>query len=47
MNGIDLDIENGYYSYYTDFVKELRRLEKAGSQKILIGAAPQCPFPDR
>nr|CAL36995.1 chitinase 2 [Hydractinia echinata] len=47
MDGIDLDIENGYYSYYTDFVKELRRLEKAGSQKILIGAAPQCPFPDR
>jgi len=47
MDGIDLDIENGMYTGYTAFVKELRRLEKTGTQKILVGAAPQCPFPDR
>ncbi|XP_065663763.1 uncharacterized protein LOC100214985 [Hydra vulgaris] len=46
LNGVDLDIENGGYTHYTVFVKELRRLEKTGSQKILIGAAPQCPYPD-
>jgi len=47
VNGIDLDIEGGGYQYYTDFVKELRRLEKTGSQKMMISAAPQCPYPDR
>jgi len=46
MNGIDLDIEGGGSRGYTAFVKELRRLESTGSQKITITAAPQCPYPD-
>merc|ERR1711936_879017 len=46
VDGIDLDIEGGGYQHYTDFVKELRRLESTGSQKIMISAAPQCPYPD-
>lgn len=47
MNGVDLDIENGQYQYYTEFIQELRRLEKTGSQKYIVAAAPQCPYPDR
>ena len=45
LDGVDLDIENGGYKYYDIFVKELRRLEK--NNEIIIGAAPQCPYPDR
>ena len=45
LDGVDLDIENGDYKYYDIFVKELRRLEK--NNEIIIGAAPQCPYPDR
>jgi len=47
LNGVDLDIEGGGYQGYTAFVKELRRLEKTGSEKYMISAAPQCPYPDR
>lgn len=46
LNGIDLDIEGGPPTGYSAFVTELRRLEKTGSQKITIAAAPQCPYPD-
>ena len=46
MNGVDLDIEGGPPTGYSAFIRELRRLEKTGSQKIMIGAAPQCPYPD-
>lgn len=45
LDGVDLDIENGDYKHYDIFVKELRRLEK--NNEIIIGAAPQCPYPDR
>ena len=47
LNGIDLDIENGRYTHYSTFIRELRRLEKTGKQKYIVGAAPQCPYPDR
>jgi len=46
LNGVDLDIEGGPPTGYTAFIKELRRLESSGTQKITIAAAPQCPFPD-
>jgi chitinase len=46
LNGVDLDIEGGPPTGYTTFVKEIRRLEKTGKQKITIAAAPQCPYPD-
>lgn len=46
LNGIDLDIEGGPPTGYSAFVRELRRLMDGGKQKYIIGAAPQCPYPD-
>lgn len=44
---MDLDIEGGRSTGYTAFVRESRRLMDAdASRKYIIGAAPQCPFPD-
>lgn len=40
VDGFDLDIENGGGFGYADVVNELRRL--AGSQPLIISAAPQC-----
>ena len=42
-----MDIEGGRSTGYTAFVKEIRKLMKTdSSRKYIIGAAPQCPFPD-
>jgi len=47
LDGVDLDIEGGRSTGYTAFVKEIRKLMKTdSSRKYIIGAAPQCPFPD-
>ena len=47
MDGVDLDIEKGSHQYYTDFVREMRRLMNTDpSKQYFITAAPQCPFPD-
>jgi len=45
LDGVDLDIENGYYQHYSTFVKELKSLK--ANHPIIVGAAPQCPYPDR
>ncbi|CAJ1976972.1 unnamed protein product [Sphenostylis stenocarpa] len=44
VDGIDFDIENGGTEHYDDLASEL-----AGSsteRKVLLAAAPQCPYPD-
>ena len=47
LDGVDLDIEGGRSTGYTAFVKEIRNLmNRDSSRKYIIGAAPQCPFPD-
>ncbi|EKM83456.1 hypothetical protein AGABI1DRAFT_103656 [Agaricus bisporus var. burnettii JB137-S8] len=46
LDGIDLDIENGSSSYYSDFVNKIRSLSKGLKKRYYITAAPQCPFPD-
>ncbi|RCH85980.1 Chitinase 1 [Rhizopus stolonifer] len=43
IDGVDLDIEGGGSTGYATLVTSLR--SKFGSS-FLIGAAPQCPFPD-
>ena len=43
LDGIDFDIELGSTLHYDDLARAL----KAHSNKVLLGAAPQCPFPDR
>lgn len=42
IDGYDLDIENWQGSYYENFVDKIKSLD-AG---MIIGAAPQCPYPD-
>ncbi|GBE88295.1 glycoside hydrolase superfamily [Sparassis latifolia] len=46
LDGIDLDIEGGSTSYFTNFVSTLRGYMNGGSKQYYITAAPQCPFPD-
>ncbi|KAI8365692.1 glycoside hydrolase superfamily [Choanephora cucurbitarum] len=43
IDGIDLDIEGGQSTGYVSLVNAVR--SKFGSD-FLVGAAPQCPFPD-
>ncbi|RCH91182.1 Chitinase 1, partial [Rhizopus azygosporus] len=43
IDGVDLDIEGGSSTGYVAFVNALRQ---KFSSNFLIGAAPQCPFPD-
>ncbi|XP_002976060.2 acidic endochitinase [Selaginella moellendorffii] len=45
LDGIDLDVESGATpELYAGLVRHLRSI--AGSSKVLVSAAPQCPFPD-
>lgn len=50
MNGVDLFIEAGRPQYYSDFIRELRRLMDsetgAAERTYLITAAPYCLYPD-
>ncbi|KAG2202728.1 hypothetical protein INT46_003236 [Mucor plumbeus] len=43
IDGVDLDIEGGPSTGYTAFVTAVRSKFSSG---FLVGAAPQCPFPD-
>ncbi|KAL3686098.1 hypothetical protein R1sor_004120 [Riccia sorocarpa] len=46
LDGIDLDIEAGGSSYYSDLIATLRSLAQNYGKALFITAAPQCPFPD-
>ncbi|KAI5118098.1 hypothetical protein M0805_005205 [Coniferiporia weirii] len=46
LDGIDLDIEGGLPTYYSNFVDRLRTYTDAAKKTYYITAAPQCPFPD-
>eukprot|EP00271_Cylindrocystis_brebissonii_P020597 TRINITY_DN688_c0_g2_i6.p1 TRINITY_DN688_c0_g2~~TRINITY_DN688_c0_g2_i6.p1 ORF type:complete len:552 (+),score=32.12 TRINITY_DN688_c0_g2_i6:224-1657(+) len=46
LDGVDLDIENNAATGYGAFVVSMRALMNKGGKNYLIGAAPQCPYPD-
>ncbi|KAG6846223.1 hypothetical protein H0H93_015307, partial [Arthromyces matolae] len=46
LDGIDLDIENGSHSHYSDFVTQIRSHTDSADKKYYVTAAPQCVFPD-
>ncbi|XP_074318995.1 hevamine-A-like [Silene latifolia] len=46
LDGIDFDIESGSISYWSNLAWFLRRYSFRG-KKVYLGAAPQCPFPDK
>ncbi|KAI9281908.1 chitinase 1 [Sporodiniella umbellata] len=46
IDGVDLDIEGGSSTGYAAFVNTFRSKFSAAKKDVLIGAAPQCPFPD-
>ncbi|KAM3352736.1 hypothetical protein ACQJBY_024124 [Aegilops geniculata] len=43
LDGIDFDIEKGGSKFWGDLARDLKNLDK----KVLLSAAPQCPFPDQ
>ncbi|KAI9486069.1 MAG: chitinase 1 [Benjaminiella poitrasii] len=45
IDGVDLDIEGGSSAGYAAFVTAVRS-KFASNPNFLVGAAPQCPFPD-
>eukprot|EP00727_Mastigamoeba_balamuthi_P004834 m51a1_g14349 putative glycoside hydrolase family 18 protein (413) ;mRNA; r:182196-184756 len=46
LDGVDMDIEGGSASFYSTFVNALRAKADAAGKKVVVGAAPQCAFPD-
>ncbi|RKP04889.1 glycoside hydrolase superfamily, partial [Thamnocephalis sphaerospora] len=44
LDGVNLDLEGGTQTGYTQFVKRLRELQ--GSQGLIVSTSPQCPYPD-
>lgn len=46
MDGIDFDIEGGINAHWDDLARFLSSYRKPGNNKVYMGAAPQCPFPD-
>lgn len=46
LDGIDFDIEQGSTQHWEDLASYLSAYSKRG-KKVYLGAAPQCPFPDR
>ncbi|THH04004.1 hypothetical protein EW145_g5839 [Phellinidium pouzarii] len=46
LDGVDLDIEGGLPTFYSDFVDRLRTHTDNADKTYYITAAPQCPFPD-
>ncbi|OMP08541.1 hypothetical protein COLO4_06370 [Corchorus olitorius] len=46
LDGIDFDIELGTNQHYDELARFLKGFAKQGSKKVLLSAAPQCPFPD-
>ncbi|KAI9052012.1 hypothetical protein LZ554_004266 [Drepanopeziza brunnea f. sp. 'monogermtubi'] len=48
IDGFDFDFENSDIGYIVDFGEELDRLRRyASGKRIILTAAPQCPFPDQ
>lgn len=48
LDGIDFDIESGSTLYWDDLARFLHSYSHGrGRKKVYLGAAPQCPFPDR
>ncbi|XP_021752586.1 acidic endochitinase SE2-like [Chenopodium quinoa] len=45
LDGIDFDIESGDNRYWDDLAKALSAHSNA-QNKVILSAAPQCPFPD-
>ncbi|KAI5003685.1 acidic endochitinase-like [Hordeum vulgare subsp. vulgare] len=43
LDGIDFDIEKGGAKFWGNLARDLKNL---GHKKVLLSAAPQCPFPD-
>ncbi|KAK9663642.1 hypothetical protein RND81_O264400 [Saponaria officinalis] len=46
LDGIDFDIESGSVLYWDDLARFLHDFSRRG-RKVYLGAAPQCPFPDK
>ncbi|XP_002975729.2 acidic endochitinase [Selaginella moellendorffii] len=47
LDGIDFDIENGAIpDRYALLAQAIRDVSRGSSRRVLISAAPQCPFPD-
>ena len=48
LDGIDFDIESGSILYWDDLARFLHGYSRGkGARKVYLGAAPQCPFPDK
>ncbi|KAL6842165.1 hypothetical protein ACP4OV_028144 [Aristida adscensionis] len=46
LDGIDFDIEGGTNQHWDDLARYLKAYGSAGGRRVLLAAAPQCPFPD-
>uniref|UniRef100_A0A0E0CAM0 chitinase n=1 Tax=Oryza meridionalis TaxID=40149 RepID=A0A0E0CAM0_9ORYZ len=49
LDGIDFDIELGGAKFWDDLAsvnRDLKSLGKSGGRRVVLSAAPQCPFPD-
>uniref|UniRef100_A0ACD5WIP4 Uncharacterized protein n=1 Tax=Avena sativa TaxID=4498 RepID=A0ACD5WIP4_AVESA len=46
LDGIDFDIEKGNARFWNDLASDLKKLGDRHHKRVLLSAAPQCPFPD-
>ncbi|EAY76568.1 hypothetical protein OsI_04514 [Oryza sativa Indica Group] len=46
LDGIDFDIELGGAKFWDDLARDLKSLGRSGGRRVVLSAAPQCPFPD-
>ncbi|XP_051220670.1 acidic endochitinase-like [Lolium perenne] len=48
LDGIDFDIEYGGDKFWNDLARDIKRLGNSldSRKRVLLSAAPQCPFPD-
>ncbi|KAJ0961930.1 hypothetical protein J5N97_029758 [Dioscorea zingiberensis] len=47
LDGVDLDIEGGGPDHYDDLARFLSDYGTRGDKRVLLTAAPQCPYPDQ
>ncbi|KHN16990.1 Acidic endochitinase [Glycine soja] len=47
LDGIDFDIELGSTQNYEHLARFLKAYSGVGGKRVYLGAAPQCPIPDR
>ncbi|KAG4907956.1 hypothetical protein AAZX31_20G151700 [Glycine max] len=47
LDGIDFDIELGSTQNYEHLARFLKAYSGVGNKRVYLGAAPQCPIPDR